>query len=51
MRLFIAIDTSKEIQNYLFQVQKQFNQNLAKIRVVNSFHLTYPLFLCGALSA
>ena len=37
MRLFIAIDVSKEVHDYLPKVQSQLDNNL---RFVKSFHLT-----------
>ena len=40
MRLFIAIDTSKEIEYYISELQKQLNTKFSKISLTKSFHLT-----------
>lgn len=37
MRLFIAIDVSKEVHDYLLKIQSELDENL---RFVKSFHLT-----------
>jgi len=40
MRLFIAIDSSKEIQDYLLEIQNKLDTQNANLRAVKSFHLT-----------
>jgi len=37
MRLFVAIDVSKEVRDYLLKIQSKLDQDL---RFVNAFHLT-----------
>jgi 2'-5' RNA ligase len=40
MRLFIAIDSPKEVQEYCISLQNQLDNNLARFRASSSFHLT-----------
>jgi 2'-5' RNA ligase len=40
MRTFIAIDTSKEVQNHLDEIKKKISIKEAKLKSVESFHLT-----------
>jgi len=40
MRLFIAIDVSKEVQEYIKIIQGKLDKDLAKLRLTSSFHLT-----------
>ena len=40
MRLFIAIDVSKEVQEYIRIIQGKLDKDLAKLRLTPSFHLT-----------
>ncbi len=40
MRLFIAIEVSKEAQEHLFSVQKNLETDNAKLTLTKSFHLT-----------
>lgn len=40
MRLFIAIDTPKEIKEYFKQLQTKIGDNLAKIKLTTDFHQT-----------
>lgn len=46
MRIFISIDIPKEIKDYLFNLQKTFPRNLAKIKFVakKNLHLTLKFF-------
>ncbi len=40
MRLFIAFDVSKEVEEHLADVQKKLDANYAKLAFTNYFHLT-----------
>ena len=40
MRLFIAIDPSIEVQEYIKIIQTKLDKDLAKLRLTSSFHLT-----------
>ena len=42
MRLFIAIDL-KELKDYFTEIQKQMPSDIAKLKLVKSFHLTLKL--------
>ena len=40
MRLFIAIDSPIDVQEYIKKIQSKLNTDLAKLRLTKSFHLT-----------
>lgn len=40
MRLFIAVEAPEDIHNYFFQLQNQISNDIAKMALTKSFHLT-----------